>query len=1312
MTGEELFNPFPGLRPFEANEDYLFFGREEHTDELLRRLRRHRFLAVIGESGSGKSSVVRAGMLPALYGGFLAGAGSDWRIAVLRPGGDPIGNLATALADPEVLDPDSVDDAERQLFREMAAASLRRSRLALVQLVREARLKKGENLLVLVDQFEELFRFRRERAQGAADEAVAFANLLLSAAAGEDSPIYVLITMRSDFLGDCTQIPGLPEAINTGQYLIPRLDRRQRERAIVGPAGVGGARLSTPLVQQLLNDIGDEPDQLPILQHALMRTFDHWLQLGRTSEPIGLEHYQAVGTLREALSRHAEEAFAEVPADRRGVAERAFKALTESGASGRGIRRPASLGQLAAIAGGSLEDLKQVVEIFRGPGRAFLMPPAEVPLSADSVIDISHESLMRTWSRLAAWTEEEKVCVLLYRRLKETAELAAAGAAGLWRDPDLRIALEWRRLNQPTESWAERYGGGFGEAMAFLDESRAAAEAELAALRAAQRQKIRNARMITAISLAALLVAIAFVVYALIQNKRMEKQNREVRSRQLALLAAEREDDDHELALLLALEAGRAALTVEGENVLRRQLRHPGRTVAVLSGLGDDVVVVEFSPDGQLLLTAARDGRAALWDPGARGGEPVCWMVGHDAALWSASFSPDGKRVATTSGDGTARIWDAADCRQLHLLEGHETLLPYAAWDENGERLATVGYDHTARIWNAATGRQLLVLPHTNQVVDVEWLGDLVATSDLTPAVRVWDAADGRMLEAYPSADLPRPVRHLEWPARFGPAAAGPGAGANQMPWLLLAGDDGRLRYWNLFERGVSAPEAVHLDWISGVWPAPVRNEDGTRRLITTGRDRIARFWSFADRDAAAGTSRLRAGASLRHAGVVNSAAWTRDGSRVATAAADFLVRLFRYPEPRPEVILTGHSAPVLDVAFSPDGARVATAGEDDTVRLWDPSPGVETAELEPHRGPVWGAAFSPDGSRVATVGEDGRLLLAPPGGGETAALALDRPALALAWNPDGRRIAVAGSLGLLEIWDAPSHKRLLRLAESGGSLTRVAFSPDGRSVAAAGRDRSARLYDADTGRPIAELPHDAWVADLAFSPDGKKIATAAADNQLRVFSAADGALLFKLSGHSSALLDLAWDPSGGLIATASSDRSVRLWDARHGKLLHLLEGHEDWVFEVAFSPDGSRLASASKDTSAILWDPATGERIANLPNHILPVRHLAWSADGGRLFTASEDHTARLWRASDGLAITTLTGHAATLSGIAASPDGIHILTTDMEGRTLVHFARLADLLAAGCQRSVRNLTEEEWRLYGDGGPARPTCPIPEAKR
>jgi WD40 repeat protein len=1306
VTGEELFNPFPGLRPFEANEDYLFFGREEHTDELLRRLRRHRFLAVIGESGSGKSSVVRAGMLPALYGGFLAGAGSDWRIAVLRPGGDPIGNLAAALGDPEVLDPDSADDGERQLFREMAAASLRRSRLALVQLVREARLKKGENLLVLVDQFEELFRFRRERAQGAADEAVAFANLLLSAAASEDSPIYVLITMRSDFLGDCTQIPGLPEAINTGQYLIPRLDRRQRERAIVGPAGVGGAKLSTPLVQQLLNDIGDEPDQLPILQHALMRTFDHWLKVGPAGQPIGLEHYQAVGTLREALSRHAEEAFAEVPENLRPVAERAFKALTESGASGRGIRRPAKLGQLAAIAGCSLQDMIRVVEIFRAPGRAFLMPPAEVPLAEDSVIDISHESLMRTWGRLADWTEEEKICVLLYRRLKETAELAAAGEAGLWRDPDLRIALEWRHKNEPTAGWAERYGGAFGEAMSFLDRSCAAAEAELAAARAAQQQKIRNARTITAISLAALLVAVAFVVYALFQNSRMEKQNRQVRSRQLALLAAEREDDDHELALLLALEAGRAALTVEAENVLRRQLRHPGRTVALLPDLGDDVVAVEFSKEGHRLLTAGRDGRAALWDPFTHSREPLCWMKGHDAALWSASFSPDGTRVVTTSGDGTARIWDAADCRQLHLLEGHDTLVPYASWDEKGERLATVGYDHTARIWSA-DGRELRVLPHTNQAVDVEWLGDLVATSDLTPAVRVWGATDGRLLAAYPTAELPRPVRHLEWLGRIGP-----GPDPADLPWLLLAGDDGRLRNWNLFERGVSAPEAVHLDWISGVWPAPVRNEDGTRRLLTTGRDRVARFFSFADGEVAEGTRRLRAGATLRHAGVVNSADWTADGARVATAAADFLVRIFRYPEPRPEVLLTGHTAPVLDVAFSADGTRVATAGEDDAVRIWDPAPGVETAELKPHHGPVWGAEFSPDGSQVATVGEDGRLHLTPPGGGEAVVLELERPALALAWHPDGRRIAVAGSQGLLEVWDAPGRRRLLRLAESGGSLTRVAYSPDGGTLAAAGRDRTARLYDGESGRQLAALPHDAWVSDLVFSPDGKKIATAAVDNDLRLFDSRSGALIYRLAGHSSALLDLDWDPRGKKIATASSDRSVRLWDAILGKPLHVLEGHEDWVFEVAFSPDGSRLASASKDTSARLWDPATGREIAELPNHILPVRHLAWSADGGRLFTASEDHTARLWRAGDGLAITTLTGHGAPLSGISTSSDGSHILTTDTEGRVLVHFARLADLLAAGCQRSVRGLTEEEWRLYGDGGEARPTCPIPEAQR
>jgi len=491
-------NPFPGLRPFETEEYHLFFGREGQSDELLARLARTRFLAVVGTSGSGKSSLIRAGLLPALYGGLMAGAGSGWHVALMRPGHDPVGNLALALADPDVL---GAADADAATQAALIEATLRRSTLGLADAVRQARLGERENLLVVVDQFEELFRYKEARAASAStgDDAAAFVTLLLEATAPaqRELPVYVVITMRSDFLGDCAQFWGLPEAINDGQYLIPRMTRDERREAITGPAAVGGAQVSPPLVNRLLNDMGDSPDQLPIMQHALMRTWERWAADARDHEPVQIKHYEAVGTMAEALSRHAEEAYAELPDERaRHVAEAVFKRLTERGTDSRETRRPTPLAELCLVAGATEAEVAAVVETFRREGRSFLMPPVGVALTPETVVDISHESLIRNWERLKTWAREEAQSARVYRRLAEAAALHREGTEGLLNDPGLQFALDWRDTDHPNAAWAARYHPGYEDALAYLDESRDARDQRIAREEAEERARVRRKELI------------------------------------------------------------------------------------------------------------------------------------------------------------------------------------------------------------------------------------------------------------------------------------------------------------------------------------------------------------------------------------------------------------------------------------------------------------------------------------------------------------------------------------------------------------------------------------------------------------------------------------------------------------------------------------------------------------------------------------------------------------------------------------------------------------------------------------------------
>ncbi|MEQ8680734.1 MAG: High-affnity carbon uptake protein Hat/HatR, partial [Cyclobacteriaceae bacterium] len=498
ITG--LINPFPGLRPFGVEESHLFFGREGQSDEVLTKLSDNRFVAILGSSGSGKSSFMYCGLIPSLNGGFMTDAGSNWKVVVARPGGGPIDNLAESILMRDKTYA-SLTEEDQVIKKTIIGTVLRSSSLGLVEVIRQLKGDKNQNVLIVIDQFEELFRFRKmESATSDQDESTAFVNLLLEAIHQFDEPIYVTITMRSDFIGECAKFPDLTQMINDSHYLIPQMTRDQKRMAIEGPVAVGGGKISPRLSQQLLNDVGDNPDQLPILQHALMRTWSFWTENRKPDEPIDLRHYNAIGTLKEALSQHANEAYDNLSKREKEICEVMFKALTERGSENQGIRRPTKLGTIASIAGVSEDEVIRVVDKFREPGRSLLMPPHGVRLESDTVIDISHESLMRIWDRLKRWLDEESRAAEMYMKLAEAAERYQEGRASLWKMPDLQLAINWKEENNPTIVWGQRYNPAFERSMVFLETSIRAWETEQRNKELLQKRKVKFFR-ITAIVL-------------------------------------------------------------------------------------------------------------------------------------------------------------------------------------------------------------------------------------------------------------------------------------------------------------------------------------------------------------------------------------------------------------------------------------------------------------------------------------------------------------------------------------------------------------------------------------------------------------------------------------------------------------------------------------------------------------------------------------------------------------------------------------------------------------------------------------------
>lgn len=547
--------PYPGLRPFERSESDIFFGREEQTDQLLRTLENKHFLAVVGPSGCGKSSLVRAGMIAGLETGYMAKAGARWRVATMRPNARPFRQLATALLDDSALGPERQDREDAGVFLE---TTLRRGPLGLIEVLRETPLPRDANLLLLVDQFEEVFRFSATTDH---DEADAFVALLLSSTQRE-APIYVVLTMRSDYIGDCAIFAGLPEALNQSQYLTPRLTREQRHSAIVGPARVFGGDVEPQLANRILNEMGPEPNLLPVFQHLLMRMWTYDLsgaadgkasrgaeggstpapalraaQAPRTASPgyigsracavtvaepqptaagriLTLRDYDAVGGFANALSNHANEVFDSLNENQRKTATLLFRRLCERGGQLRDVRRPTPLHEILELAHLNPDEVMPVADAFRCPEHSFLTPSFPEPLTTGTVLDITHESLIRQWDRLNKWVELERESARTYSFLAETASLWKEGRAALWGTPNLDEAIDWQQRENPTKEWAKRYGGDFELAEEFLEASRTKRDAELAEAKAQQERQLRRAhRLIAALTLTVVALVLGILTH-------------------------------------------------------------------------------------------------------------------------------------------------------------------------------------------------------------------------------------------------------------------------------------------------------------------------------------------------------------------------------------------------------------------------------------------------------------------------------------------------------------------------------------------------------------------------------------------------------------------------------------------------------------------------------------------------------------------------------------------------------------------------------------------------------------------------------
>lgn len=1183
-------NPFPGLRPFDFNESHLFFGRDGQSERLVDKLGCTRFLAVVGTSGSGKSSLVRAGLLPALLGGFMTSAGSNWRIAILRPGNDPIGKLAIAINARDVFGSEEEENQALQIA--LTEATLRRGNRGLLDVVYQNAMADDENLLVVVDQFEELFRFAREASRKSKEigehyqnDAAAFVKLLLEAHSQRKANIYVVLTMRSDFLGDCSQFWKLPEAVNEGQYLIPRLARDQLREAITAPIAVAGGQITSRLVSRLLNDVGADHDQLPVLQHLLMRVWDEWkerrLQVEAEVEgnrvtclhkevheaaAIDLCCYEAVGGMSEALSRHADEACNELPNDQsRELAQKLFKRLTEKGPDNREIRCPITLSEICAVAEAGAAELKEVIETFRRPDRSFLKPPFPRPLADNSLIDISHESLIRGWSRLKEWVENEADLARDFRRLADTAVLYKQGKAGLLRDPELQQAVNWVNKAKPNEYWSRRYHPEFDAAMNFLNESLAARETEVKASEKRRRNLIWLAYGVSIV----LAVAFAFAAFQGARAKRAldiieregEKQRQVLYDRNISFVQSR----INQGLFGQAAESLDRISDPDAKGLRRFEFRYLWRLLhsegltGTLSGHTAGITSITLSPSGKILATGSEDATVKLWDTQSQ--KEFATLTGHTAGVYAVAFSADGKLLASGGDDNTVKLWDAATYQVLATLEGHDAGVYSLAVSPNGKILASASDDKTVRLWDIASRHELATLTgHTAGVYSLAFSpdGKILVSGSEDNSAKLWDVKTQRQIGTL----------------------LGHSAGVYSLAFspkgniLATGSNDSSVKLWNTTTRQQLAALRGHSAGVTTL----AFSHDG-QSVATGSDDATARLWDI-------GTSQELM-VFKGHTGSVSSLVLTQEGRTLATGSWDRTVKLWDTSTREELLTLVGHEAGVSSLAFFPDGQTLASASDDETVRIWNTVTRQQLATLSGNTGGVYALAVSQDGKFFASSGED----------------------------------------NTVRLWAAATRQQLAIFAGHAAGVYVVAFSPDGKILASASEDNTVRLWNTETRQPLAVLSgHAAGVYALAFSPDGKMLASGGEDNTIRLWATTPIRQLEVFTGHSSGVYVITFSPDGKILASGSEDHTVKFWDITTRRALATLEGHIAGIYALAFSPDGKTLATGSNDYTVKLWDTGTLEELLTLTGHAGRISSIAFASDGKMLATASWDKSVKLW--------------------------------------------------------------------------------------
>ncbi|MGF2036143.1 MAG: caspase family protein [Nostoc sp. CmiVER01] len=1124
--------PYRSLSYFtETKEDAeVFYGRSALTGQLIQQVRdKHRLIAVLGASGSGKSSMLRAGLLYQLKLGQEIPGSDRWTyITPFTPKESPVNSLqeAFALSLPSCgVDTSQITPLNPPLergetgksnslpFEETGqSSSLPFTRGGLgrgnfTHVIGEELKALNTPVILIIDQFEECFTMCGD------SQRQEFFDCLRELIDCTDN-LYIFIGMRSDFRGRWREYPKFAGRINKPYINVEHLSREEIEEAITKPADWVGLGIEGRLKQQLINDVEDYPGSLPLLQYTLTELWRESRNQG--DEVLSLKTYQDLGGVEGTLQKRADAVYENLSPTEKTVARRIFLELTQMGET-TDVRRRVRLGELVNSFH-SLELLQQVSEKLADKD-ARLITKTDEPDSQDVILDVVHEALIRHWQMLREWKDEYKLGIVIERQIEAEAqewERNEKKPGFLRKDERLAVAEaylakfgDWQMLN--------------GVAEEYIQESRELRDRLEREEKENQQKELEAAREQNQIFFILWYYALNKAKEAIQQNVIALAQSSE------AFLMSNRQLE----ALVAAVKSGKQLLgkSLRNDANLEQEANH--QAISALKRAiyniqernrleGHDTLVysVAFSPDGKMIASGSWDKTVKLWN--AATGKEITTLNGHSFSIWGLAFSPDSKTIASASADATVKLWNTATGKEITTLKGHSDFVRGVAFSPDGKTIASASDDATTKLWNADTGKEITTLNgHSNRVYSVAFSrnGKTIASASTDNTVKLWDAGTGKEITTL---------------------------------------------------RG-------HSDFVRGVAFSP----DG-KTIASASSDNTVKLWNT---DTGKEITNFNG-----HSNHVNSVAFSPDGKTIASASSDTTVKLWNAVIDKENSILNGHRSWVWGVAFSPDGKTIASASSDTTVKLWNTDTGKEIITLSGHSSgsEVWSVVFSPDGKTIASAGTDATVKLwNADTGKEITTLNGHRSSIwGIAFSPDGNTIASASADATLKLWNVYTSEEIITLSGHNSEVWDVAFSPDGKIIASASGDTTVKLWNASTGNEITTFKgHRLVVWGVAFSPDGKIIASASGDKTVKLWNVATGKEIITLNGHSLVVWKLAFSPDGKTIASASADKTVKLWNVATGKEIITLNGHSNEVYGIAFSPDGKTVASASADATVKLWN-------------------------------------------------------------------------------------------------------------------------------